>query len=195
VHLDGDGTVDGVVLYKPDGRDGDKRKLKVTEMMSLTTTAGLALWSFLGGIDLINHVTFPLGHPDDPLQWALTDINAVHYTAHEEFLWVRVLDVEVALAARPRSTDGRVVLEVEDAQGHASGRYQVETTDGRAVVKRTDDDAEVRLDTETLGSLYLGGAHVSALARAGRLQGTDETVDRFAAMADLAEPPYNLTGF
>lgn len=195
VHLDAAGTVDGVVLYKYDGREGDKRKLKVTEMMSLTTTAGLALWSFLGGIDLVDHVTFGLGHPDDPLPWALTDINCVRYTDLKEFLWVRVLDVEGALAARPWSVDGRVVLEVEDAQGHASGRYLVETADGSAVVKRTDDTAEVRLDAETLGSLYLGGAHASALARAGRLQGPEETLGRFAAMADLAVPPYSLTGF
>lgn len=195
VHLDADGTVDGVVLYKHDGREGDKRKLKVTEMMSLTTAAGLALWSFLGGIDLVNHVTFPLGHPDDPLQWALTDIGAVHYTAHEEFLWVRLLDVEVALAARPWSSDGRVVLEVEDSQGHASGRYLVQTSGGRATVARTQDPAQVRLDAETLGSLYLGGAHASALARAGRLHGTEEALAGFAAMADLAVPPYNLTGF
>lgn len=195
VHLDGDGAVDGVVLYKHDGQDGTRRKLKVTEMMALTTSASLALWSFLGGIDLVNHVSFGLAHPDDPLRWALTDINAVSYTALGEFLWVRVLDVETSLTARPWSADGQVVLEVEDAQGYAAGRYRIVTGDGRASVTRTEESAEVTLDAETLGSLYLGGAHASALNRAGRLHGTDTAIDRFARMADLAVPPYNLTGF
>lgn len=195
VHLDTDGTVDGVVLYRHAGQDADRGTVKVTEMMSLSTTAGLALWEFLGSIDLVDKVTFALAHPDDPLPWALTDIGAAHYTGREHFLWVRLLDVEVALAARPWSSDGRVVLEVEDSQGHASGRYLVQTSGGRATVARTQDPAEVRLDAETLGSLYLGGAHASALARAGRLHGTEEALAGFAAMADLAVPPYNLTGF
>lgn len=194
VHLDGDGTVDGVVLYKADGQ-GDERKIKITEMMALTTTAGLALWGFLGGIDMAQKVTFGLAHPDDPLQWALTDINAVSYTAVSEFLWVRILDVERALTARPWAVDGQVVLEVEDDQGHAAGRFRIVSEGGHATVTRTDDSPEVRVSAETLGSMYLGGAHVSALRRAGRVDGADDAVARFAAMADLAVPPYNLTGF
>jgi predicted acetyltransferase len=195
VHLDAEGTVDGVALYKHDGRDGDKRKVKVTEMMALTPTAGLALWQFLGSIDLVNHVTFEPAHPDDPLRWALTDMNVVRQTKVQEFLWLRVLDVERSLAARPWTADDRVVLEVDDAQGFAGGRYLVETVDGRAKVTRTDEAADLRLDCETLGSLFLGAAHVAQLHRAGRVRGPDEAVDRFAAMADLAVPPYNLTGF
>lgn len=194
VHLDGDGTVDGVALYKADGR-GDERKIDVTEMMALTTTAGLALWRFLGGIDMTQKVTFGLAHPDDPLRWALTDMNCVSYTALGEFLWVRILDVERALTARPWAADGSTVLEVEDDQGHAAGRFNIVSDAGHAKVTRTDDAPEVRVSAETLGSLYLGGAHVSALRRAGRVAGTDEAVDRFAQMADLAVPPYNLTGF
>lgn len=194
VHLNGEGTIDGVVLYKADGR-GDDRKIAVSEMMALTTPAGLALWQFLGGIDMATKVTFGLAHPDDPLRWALTDINAVSYTALGEFLWVRILDVAAALSARPWTADGQVVLEVEDAQGHAAGRYRIVAEGGRAIVDRTDEPAEVTLDAETLGSLYLGGAHVSAMQRAGRIAGADEAVARFARMADLAVPPYNLTGF
>ena len=194
VHLDGDGTVDGVVLYKAEGT-GDERKIKVTEMMALTTTAGLALWNFLGGIDMAKRVTFGLAHPDDPLRWALTDINAVSYTALGEFLWVRILDVETSLTARPWTADGQVVLEVEDAQSYAAGRYLIVTDGGRATVTRSEDPADVTLDVETLGSLYLGGAHASALNRAGRLHGDENAVARFARMADLAVPPYNLTGF
>ena len=87
------------------------------------------------------------------------------------------------------------MLQVDDPMGHAAGSYAVETGAGRAKVARTDEPADVRVDCETLGSLYLGAAHVSTLRRAGRVGGADEAVDRFADMADLAVPPYNITGF
>jgi predicted acetyltransferase len=102
-----------------------------------------------------------------------------------------------ALAARPWATDDRVVLEVDAAQGHAAGRFVVTTAGGTATVSpATDtDDTDVALSAETLGSLYLGGVAVLQLHRAGRLAGTDDAVRRWAAMADLSEPPYCLTGF
>ena len=195
VHLDGDGTVDGFALWKYDGKDGERRKVTVSEMVALTPASGLALWQFLGGIDLVDLVSFNLAHPDDPLGWALRDINALQHTELEEFLWIRVLDVERSLAARPWATDGRVVLAVDDPQGHAAGRFVVETDAGHARVTPTDATADVAVTAETLGSLYLGGALVSTLHKAGRVQGADDAVARFAAMADLPDAPYNITGF
>lgn len=195
VHLAADGTVDGVVLYRFDDKEADRPRIVVTEMMALTPEAGLGLWQFLASVDLVTRVTWDLATPTDPLQWALTDINVLRHTGHQEFLWVRVLDVPRTLAARPWSADGRIVLEVTDPQEHAAGRYLVQTADGRATVHRTDDAADVTLSVETLGSLSLGAARVQELQHAGRLAGTDPDVARFAAMADLLVPPYCLTGF
>lgn len=195
VHLDAHGDVDGVVLYRPGDRDGETRPLAVSEMMALTPPAGLALWDFLASIDLRNKVTFSLAVPHDPLTWALTDVNVLQHTGHHEFLWLRILDVPRALAARPWVADDVLVLAVDDPQEHASGTYRVASHDGRADVARTDEDADVRLTAETLATLYLGTAPVSVLHRAGRLQGSDEAVARLAAMADLSVPPYSLTGF
>lgn len=191
VHLDASGTVDGFAIWKP----GEDKTVKVDEMVALTPQAQLALWSFLGHMDQTAKVTFNLFHPEDPLMWALTDLNRVSTTEVQEFLWLRVLDVPRALAARPWAADGSVVLEVDDPQGHAAGRFAVTTADGTATVVRTDDAPDVRLDAETLGSLYLGGVPVRQLHRAGRLAGSEEAVRRFAAMADLSEPAYSLTGF
>ncbi len=195
-HLDAAGVVDAVALYKYAGREAATRTVKVTEMMALNPTANLALWNFFGHIDLVNRVTFALAHPEDSLRWALTDINALSFTSCTEFLWLRVLDAERALIARPWTADGRLVLRVEDPQGHAEGRFEIETTDGVARVSRTEQHADVTLTAETLGSLYLGAVPVSTLHQAGRVGATDErAVARFAAMADLSVPPYCLTGF
>lgn len=191
VHLDAGGAVDGFVLWKP----GEDDAVKVDEMATLTPQAQLALWSFLGGMDRVAKVSFNLFHPEDPLTWALTDLNRVRTTEVKEFLWLRVLDVPRALAARPWAADGSVVIEVDDEQGHAAGRFAVTTAGGAATVTLTDDEPDVRLTAETLGCLYLGVAPVRRLHRAGRVDGTDEAVRRLAAMADLVEQPYSLTGF
>jgi predicted acetyltransferase len=191
VHLDAAGAVDGFALWKP----GEDNTVKVDEMATLTPQAQLALWSFLGSMDRVAKVTFNLFHPDDPLMWALTDLNRVKTTEVKEFLWLRLLDVPRCLAARPWSADGSVVVEVDDPQGHAAGRFPVATADGVATATRTDDEPDVRLTAETLGSLYLGAVPVRLLHRAGRLAGSDEAVRRLAAMADLGEPAYSLTGF
>ena len=195
VHLTPDEDVDGVVVWRPEERDGDKRKAKVLLHLADDASAGLALWEFVGSIDLVNHVEYGDFPPADPLPWALTDFNALKPTGRYEFLWVRVLDVPRALAARPWTGDGDVVLEVADPQGHASGRYAVTACGGAATVTRTDAPAEVAVDAETLGSLSLGGVAVTTLHAAGRMTGEDAAVARFAAMADLPDEPYNILGF
>lgn len=195
VHLAPDGTLDGFALYRFQGKEEDRRTVRVVEMLSLAPRAQLALWRFLGELDLVERVTFAAMHPRDPLRWALTDINSLRVTGLEEFLWIRVLDVATVFEARPWGGAGRVVLEVDDPQGYAAGRHLVDTGGDRPRVVPTDEPAHLRLDAETLGSLSLGAARVGDLHAAGRLHGEVDDVARFAAMADLAEAPYNLTGF
>ena len=191
VHLDAGGRVDGFVLFK----HGEDYTMKVDEMVALTPEAQLALWSFLAHTDRVRKVTFNLFHPEDPLRWALTDLNRLRTTEVQEFLWLRLLDVPRCLEARPWTADGAVVLEVDDAQGHAAGTFEVTTADGVATVTPTDREGDVRLTAETLASLYLGTVEVQRLRDAGRLDGDDEGVARLAAMADLPDEPYSLTGF
>ncbi len=191
LHLDADGTVDGFAVFK----HGEDYSLTVEEMIALSPDAQLGLWDFLAHVDRVRKVTFNLAHPEDPLRWALADVDRLKVTGSRHFLWLRVLDVARVLAARPWTDDGTVVLEVEDAQGWAAGRYAVTTHDGRATITRTEAGADVRLDAETLGALCLGGVDVRTLWRAGRVHGDDDAVGRWAGMADLAVPPYCLTGF
>ncbi len=122
VHLDADGNVDGFVIFTP----GEEKSTKVEEMVALTPAAQLSLWTFLADMDHVKKVTFNIAHPHDPLQWALADLNRVKVTAISEFLWIRVLDVERSLAARPWTADGQVVLAVDDPQGHAAGRFELD---------------------------------------------------------------------
>jgi predicted acetyltransferase len=82
-------------------------------------------------------------------------------------LWVRLVDVGAALAARSYGGDGEIVVEVADAFcAWNQGRWRV----GVGGVERTDAEADLRCDVDALGSVYLGGFTWSQLARALRVE-------------------------
>ncbi len=196
VHLTAHETVDGIVLFKQDGKDEQGvRKVTVSVLVSESPEGYLALWQFLGGIDLVGSVHFHGLAPEDPIRWALRDINALKIKSVDEFLWVRVIDLPRAFAARPWQADGEIVLDIADAQGYVAGRWLVRTRDGVAETTTTEREADLTLDTETLGSLYLSGVDIETLHRAGRITGSAEGAGRFAAMADLPDEPFNFIGF
>ena len=194
VHLDDTGSPDGHVLYRYD-RSGDIRSIDVVDLVALAPAVYLRLWQYLAGVDLVQRVRWNFAPSNDPLEWALVDPQVRNVKKVRDFLWVRVLDVPTALAARPWAADGSVVIEVDDPMGHAAGRWHVVVEDGRASVQRSDTAAGVRLAADTLGSLYLGDVTVPMLRVSGRLAGADDSVATLAAMADVAPAPYCITGF
>ena len=167
----------------------------MSDLVALTPAAYLRLWRFLADLDLSDTVEWNHAPIDDPISWALVEPYLAKVTRQTDALWVRVLDVPAALAARPWGRDGEVVLEVADPLGHAAGRFRVVTRDGVAEVTTTDAEAEVRLDADTLGALYLGGVSAETLRRAGRLSGTEAGLATWAAMVDTGPAPYCITGF
>lgn len=193
VHLDADGSPDGYALYKHEGHDERPQKVRVRTLVALTPGVELALWRFLSGIDLSGRLLWSGARDDDGLQWALQDRDRYTVTKRRDHIWLRVLDVPVALSARPWYADGRVVVEVHDAQGHAAGRWSVEAAGGVAEVTRTGDEPDATMSADVLGALYLGGTAVGTLARAGRVTGAG--VDRLAGVADGGPTPYSVTSF
>ena len=121
VHLDADGAPDGYVLYRPLGRVDGVEALEVVDLAAPAPATWLRLWRFLAEMDLVRMVRFRRSWADDPLPWALVEPRVVRTTEVADMLWVRVLDVVVALEARPWYADGEVVLEVDDPLGHATG--------------------------------------------------------------------------
>ncbi|KGN39610.1 sterol carrier protein domain-containing protein [Knoellia subterranea] len=57
------------------------------------------------------------------------------------------------------------------------------------------DTADVELDVETLGSLYLGGTAVGDLVDAGRITGSADSLARFSALTDGGPTPRCATHF
>lgn len=196
VRLDADGEPDGFVVWAVKEVE-DGYEVRVRDLIGVTPHARIALWQFVADIDLAD-VAVATTPNLDPLPLALVDHRVVRARRRPDHVWVRVLDVPAALEARPWFADDVLALRVHDPLGHADGVFTVGAADGRATVTAAADgetDADVELDVETLGALYLGGVRVQALVDAGRITGSDDAVERFAAMADGGPEPRCATHF
>ncbi|WP_137295515.1 GNAT family N-acetyltransferase [Nocardioides dongxiaopingii] len=195
LHLDAGGAADGYALWSLAGQVEGRETIDVVDLVGLTPEVQVALWRQLADIDLVEQARWRRAPLSGVLDWALTDPRVVTTTKVADLLWVRVLDVPAALGARAWGADGSVVLDVDDALGHAAGRWRVEVVDGVARVGATEDAADLRLAADTLGALYLGGVTTDVLAAAGRLVGEPSAVQRWARMADVGPEPWCTTGF
>jgi predicted acetyltransferase len=82
-------------------------------------------------------------------------------------LWVRLVDVPAALAARAYASDPDVVLEVTDAFcAWNAGRYRL----AGGACEPTEAEPDLALDASALGAAYLGGTTLRELAGAGRVR-------------------------
>ncbi|HKP41087.1 enhanced intracellular survival protein Eis [Mycobacterium sp.] len=161
---------DGYALYRVFG--DDPMFVRVGEFTAVTTAAHVALCRALLGLDLMEKVVFGT-HPADPLPYLLTDSRLARLTHHEDDLWLRIMDIPTALEARRYQAELTAVIEVSDGFRSDGGRFALQISDGKARCARTDADAEVQMDLDVLGSLYLGAHRASAFAAANRLRTSD----------------------
>lgn len=140
--------------------------VNVLEALGTTPEATRELWHFLLQIDWIAKVRAGNLSVDHPLLFLLAHPRRLRPVIGDS-LWVRLVDVEAALNARRFADAPPIVLEVEDPFcPWNAGRYRV-SPEGAS---RTEAGADLRLDVEALGSLYLGGFSASQLARACRIE-------------------------
>ncbi|MDQ0756544.1 GNAT family N-acetyltransferase [Arthrobacter sp. B3I4] len=197
LHYGPDGAVDGYVSYKFGGWASTPYTMEVIDLVAATRAAYLELWQYLGAIDLVERVTWEEAPVDDPLPWALKDPRCVDASASRDMLWLRILDVQKALAARYYPVDGRLVLKVSDPLGLTGGTFALDVVRGAGVVTE-DRDAEVdlELDVAALSSMYLGGVHPATLAASGRLhEKSAGAAFRAAGMFAVERPAHCLTHF
>lgn len=189
---------DGYVAYrvKEDWNDWDARHTCVIrEFAAVTTEAAAALWQVLLSLDLFTTVETDRLPVDDPLPWLLTEPRLVRTASVNDGVWVRPLDVPALLSARRYPVEVEVVLDVRDDL-FGDGRYLLRGGPDGAECRRTDALPQVSCDVSALGSVYLGGHRLSALARAG-LVTVDDGADlaRFDAALLAEREPYHGTPF
>jgi predicted acetyltransferase len=166
VVLERDGQTIGYALYhlKMEWDAGSSTgQVHVDEAMGVSPEATAGIWRHLLDIDWMERLHAWLLPVDHPLFLLLEHPRRMRFRVGDS-LWVRLVDVGAALAARARSGDGDVVLEVADAFcPWNNGRYALSGT-------RTTEGAGLRLDVSDLASVYLGGFTFAQLLRAGRVE-------------------------
>lgn len=174
-----DGAAEGYAMYRIKGdwdERGPRSQLIVNEAMAATPRAERAVWSFLFGVDLVRTIRAlhqPVPHP---LFLELVEPRALGMTSRDG-LWLRLVDVPAALAARRYGAADAMVLDVADGFcPWNAGRWSLEAAaggagepGGEAAVARTGAPADLALDVADLAAVYLGAIRMSDLVRADRV--------------------------
>ena len=140
-------------------------KLEVSEALGTSPEALDAVWRYLLAIDWVARIDaywLPLDHP--LFHWIREPRRLAFHVF--EGLWVRLVDVDAALAAL-RLGEGSLVVDLRDELcPWNQARWHVEA----GSVSRTTAAADLALDVSALGSAYLGGFTFAGLELAGRVE-------------------------
>lgn len=166
-----DGQDEAYALYRTkltlESPDIPVSMVKVFEAIGATPRGTRAAWRYLCDLDLASRIeahNLPIDHP---LFLLLDEPRRAHYSVHDA-LWVRIIDVETALAAREYASPESIIFDLEDAAcPWNAGRFRLDGESGRTT--RTQENAEIHLSIAALGSAYLGGISFSRMAEAGTI--------------------------
>jgi predicted acetyltransferase len=169
-----------------------KLQEEVKELFAATPQAHADLWRFLFDIDLVSSVEAWNRPSDEPLMWLMAEPRQLRMRLGDG-LWVRLVDVPVALALRGYRAPGRLVLDVQDRFcPWNEGRIELAVGhDGSATCGPTDDQPDVVCTVNDLGAVFLGGSTFGQLYRAGQVaERTDGAIERADAMFGTWPAPW-----
>ncbi len=186
-----------LVVYEEDGKPlgyarymvkelrvfGEKNHgvINAHDVIHSTPASHAALWNHLLNIDLYDQVSTWCSPSDDSLPWMLADPRQLERKPYDG-LWYRLLDVPAALAARTYLAEGSIVFDVEDSfVPEWGGRFELSGGPDGATCVATTKSADITLPTASLAAIYLGGAKLVDLQRAGRVE---EITDGAVSLAD-----------
>jgi len=199
VHRDPSGAATGYVVYQlarssPPTPD---QTLTVTDFVALDAAAHAGLWRFLLAHDLVARIHVEAMPPDDPTPLLVQEPRRLGRRVSDG-LYLRLVDVERALALRPYAASDRLVVEVrgDEPCPWNQGGYAIEADHGGARVRRSTETPHLSLPPRSLASLACGYASASALSRSGLLDARDDAVLRRADRLFATErPPFCRDGF
>lgn len=184
VHRDDDGVADAYAIYTMKHewpRSVPSGKVDVQECMAATPAGYADIWRFLFDIDLVATVEAWNRPVDDPLLLLVREPRRLRFGVADG-LWVRLIDIPVALGARSYARDGRIVFDVSDPFRPANdGRYELVVEDGAGRCERTEDEPDLVGSVNVLGAAYLGGVTFEQLASASQVE---ERVEGGVRLAD-----------
>jgi predicted acetyltransferase len=152
---------------------GTTSVLTVGEAIGSTVRGTREIWRYLLDVDLMRTLKAYRLPADHPLFMLVAEPRRLGATVGDG-VWLRIVDVKSALEGRTYGIDGHgegaLTFDLSDdfCEWNA-GRWTLTVSDGRAKLARSKAEADLALNANDLGSLYLGGFVPSALARAGRI--------------------------
>jgi predicted acetyltransferase len=167
-----DGRVDGYVQYRVKHRWDvvPRNVLQVEDLVAASPRAYADLWRFVLDVDLVERVTAWNRPSDEPLLHLVLEPRPLKLSLRDA-LWLRLVDVEAALAARSYCTDVSTVLDVRDGFcPRNEGRYELRARGADVTCRRTEADPDLVLGVGDLGAAFLGGSRLLDLHRAGRVR-------------------------
>lgn len=223
---DADGTPQAFAVFRrKSGGHADFANGEVYVLDVATTSAASArrLWGVLFDLDLTGEVHVMALSLDDPLVWLATDQRAPK-SVIEDDMWIRILDVPRALAARTYATPLNMVVRVRDEYvGYNSGLWRIATEPMRGPAPGDDDAvaaaasgdlhvatlsrvtdgladgsvfADLSMGIQELSALYLGGVSAQTLTDAGLIEEHTPGASRLLSTAmQVAQAPASNFSF
>lgn len=184
-HLRSGATATRAVLVRDDDRllgsalyavahSGDdptsRPTVQLHELHAEDPAAYTALWRFVSTVDLTSRVKSKNMPVDAPLFRLLADPRRANIRRADS-LWVRLVRVGEAMAQRRYAAPVDLVIDLADVRcPWNAGTWRLSGDETGATCERTSDPADVRLDTGTLASAYLGDSTLTAYVTTGRAQ-------------------------
>ena len=169
---EGTGGAEGYALWWARGawdEDSPAGTVEVCELLAQRPEAWRSLWRFLLSVDLTRKLRYGMAALDDPVVHLVDEPRRLG-AGLADALWIRLIDLPVALSARRYLCPINVVLDVRDPllPGN-SRRWRLAADLAGACCAPTRAGADLAVDVRDLGAAYLGGTRLTALAAAGRV--------------------------
>jgi predicted acetyltransferase len=181
---EGDHGVDGYALWRVKSAwddSGPAGAVYVQEQVTTTPEAYASIWRFLLTLDLTRSTMAWACSVDEPLLFMVNEPRRLA-ARQNDALWVRIVDVAGALAARRYAAEVDVVIDVTDAHlPENNGRWRLSGSAEGARCESTVGQADLSCDIQALGAAYLGGTPLASLAAAGLVR--EHTPGALAAAA------------
>lgn len=200
IHRTAAGDVDGIAHFRtPWSADAHLiGAVQVEAFEAATLAAYSSMWRLLTDLDLTRRIVVGRRPPDEPLRWMLANPRAMRITRASDNLWLRLLDVGAALAARAYDSSATLILAVSDPVcPWNDGNWRLDAhPEGTTCRLEPGARADLAMGVDTLASLYLGGVSPAGLAAAGRIAelraGALTTLSR---LLHQDPDPFNAVGF
>jgi predicted acetyltransferase len=161
----------GYMVYHMARQPDAGARLRVRDFVALDADAYVGLVRYLLRHDVLGQIQrwAPL---DDPFLSLLDDPGPVQL-ASEQGMFLRVVDVEGAFAARPCLADvpARLTLElIDEAAPWNAGCWRLEAEHGRTLARKCDDSPDLSTDISVLSALFDGFLSPGEAVRGGLMK-------------------------